>query len=114
MVCIMLPVGKVLADDPTGNAEQGESVYRTYCLNGHGVKDWGDGPVAVSLRPRPADLISKMLQKKTEKEFLKNICEGKSETTISGPIATSSTRSAPRSLSLGILNEIHAAAAAFR
>ncbi|MGB5055153.1 MAG: cytochrome c, partial [Nitrospirales bacterium] len=59
-----------------------ESVDRTYCLNCHGAKCLGNGPVADSLTPRLADLTSEMLQKKTEEEFLKIIREGKSETTM--------------------------------
>ncbi len=82
MLCIMLSGEMVWADDPTGNAEQGESVYRTYCLNCHGAKGRGDGPVADSLTPKPADLASETVQKKSEKELLTIIRDGKSGTSM--------------------------------
>jgi mono/diheme cytochrome c family protein len=65
-----------------GNAEIGESVYRTNCFNCHGAKGRGDGPVADSLTPRPADLTSEIVQKKTEKELLTIIREGKPGTSM--------------------------------
>jgi hypothetical protein len=68
MVCIRLSWGLVLTDDPTGKAEQGKSAYRTYgyYLNGNGAKGRGDGPMADSLKPRPAALASETVQKKSE------------------------------------------------
>ncbi|MDH3504635.1 MAG: cytochrome c [Nitrospirota bacterium] len=77
VVIAMLSGGAVLADGPKGNAESGERVYRNNCLNCHGAKGQGDGPVADSLTPRPADLTSEMVQKKPEKELLRIILEGK-------------------------------------
>lgn len=82
MICTMLSGGMVLADGPTGNAEEGETVYRTYCLNCHGAKGRGDGPVADSLTPRPADLTSEKVQKKPEKDLLTIIRDGKSGTSM--------------------------------
>ena len=88
VVFAMLHGGVVLADGPTdnafptGNAGEGESVYRTNCLNCHGAKGQGDGPVADSLTPRPADLTSEMVQKKSEKELLTIIRDGKPGTSM--------------------------------
>lgn len=82
MMVTMLSGGVVLADGPTGNVESGERVYRTNCLNCHGTKGQGDGPVADSLTPRPADLTSEMVQKKSEKELLTIIREGKPGTSM--------------------------------
>ena len=88
VVFAMLHGGVVLADgptdnaDPTGNAERGASVYRTNCLNCHGTKGQGDGPVADSLTPRPADLTTEMVQKKSEKELLTIIRDGKPGTSM--------------------------------
>jgi mono/diheme cytochrome c family protein len=78
----MLSGGVVWGDGPTGNAGEGESVYRTNCLNCHGAKGQGDGPVADSLTPRPADLTSEMVQKKSEKELLTIIRDGKPGTSM--------------------------------
>lgn len=82
VVLAMLSGGVVLADGPTGNAESGEGIYRTNCLNCHGATGQGDGPVADSLTPRPADLTADMVQKKPEKELLKIIREGKPGTSM--------------------------------
>lgn len=82
MMVAKLSGGVVWADGPIGNPEMGESVYRTYCFNCHGAKSRGDGPVADSLTPRPADLTSEMVQKKTEEELLHIIREGKSGTSM--------------------------------
>jgi mono/diheme cytochrome c family protein len=78
----MLSGGVVVADGPTGNLESGERVYRTNCLNCHGAKGQGDGPVAGSLTPRPADLTTEMVQKKSGKELLTIIREGKPGTSM--------------------------------
>ena len=82
VVFAMLYGGVVWADGITGNADRGESVYRTHCSNCHGSKGQGDGPVADSLTPRPADLTSEMVRKKPEKELLIIIREGKPGTSM--------------------------------
>lgn len=66
-------------------AGQGKNVYRTYgyCLNGHGTKGRGDGPMADSLTPRPAEPASETMQKKSEKELLTTIRDGNSGTSMS-------------------------------
>ena len=88
VVVALLHGGVVLADgptgnsDPPGNAERGEGVYRTNCLNCHGANGRGDGPVADSLTPRPADLTTEMVQKKSEKELFTIIRDGKPGTSM--------------------------------
>ena len=82
LMMVLWSGGVLRADDPIGNAEIGESVYRTNCFNCHGAKGRGDGPVADSFTPRPADLTSEMVQKKTEEELLKIIREGKPGTSM--------------------------------
>lgn len=82
VVFALLHGGMALADGPTGNAERGEGVYRTNCLNCHGAKGQGDGPVADSLTPRPADLTAEMVQKKSEKELFTIIRDGKPGTSM--------------------------------
>lgn len=72
----------VYADGLTGNAEMGADVYRTHCVNCHGTRGWGDGPVAEFLTPRPADLTTGMVQRKSEKELLEIIREGKPGTSM--------------------------------
>jgi len=82
IVLTMWSWGVVLAEDPRGITMRGESVYRNHCLNCHGAKGQGDGPVADSLTPRPADLTTEIVQKKSEKELLKIIREGKPGTSM--------------------------------
>jgi mono/diheme cytochrome c family protein len=74
--------GVVLADVATGNAEKGEKVYRTHCLNCHGSRGKGDGPVADQLTPRPADLTSETVQQKSEKDLLTIVREGRPGTSM--------------------------------
>lgn len=81
-VFVILNGGVVLADVATGNAEKGEAVYRTNCLNCHGAQGRGDGPVADQLTPRPADLTSEKVQQKSEKDLLRIVREGKPGTSM--------------------------------
>ena len=37
-----------------GDAQQGATIYATYCASCHGPKGEGDGPLAASLDPKPA------------------------------------------------------------
>lgn len=82
MVMAMVFGEMVWADGLMGNAENGERVYRTNCLNYHGATGRGDGPVAESLTPRPADFTTETVQKKPERELLKIIREGKPGTSM--------------------------------
>ncbi len=74
--------GNLRAEGLTGHAEKGEDVYRMHCLNCHGARGRGDGPVAEFLTPRPADLTTEIVQKKPEKELLQIIREGKPGTSM--------------------------------
>jgi mono/diheme cytochrome c family protein len=74
--------GNLCAEDLTGHAGKGEEIYRLYCLNCHGARGRGDGPVAESLTPRPADLTTVIVQKKSEKDLLQIIREGKPGTSM--------------------------------
>lgn len=62
--------------------EAGEQVYRSYCLNCHGSKGKGNGPVAESLTPPPADLTGATTQNKQDKELLQTIKNGKAGTSM--------------------------------
>lgn len=62
--------------DTTGSAEAGETVYRSNCLNCHGSKGKGDGPIAASLTPPPADLSNPKVQDKEDEALLNIIQNG--------------------------------------
>jgi mono/diheme cytochrome c family protein len=53
------PAAPAAADVPSGNlrgnADAGEKLYATYCASCHGPKGHGDGPVAQTLNPKPAN-----------------------------------------------------------
>ena len=58
------------AESPRGAAQGGTSVegqdtFREYCAACHGVSGKGDGPVAVILKKRPADLTTIKKRKRT-------------------------------------------------
>jgi mono/diheme cytochrome c family protein len=54
--------GAVMASAPAGaqtpplSAASGDYLFRTYCASCHGASARGDGPLADSMRTRPADL----------------------------------------------------------
>jgi len=50
-----------------GNIEKGKEKYDRNCASCHGLYGKGDGPVAVSLRPRPRDL--------TDQEYVKGLSD---------------------------------------
>jgi mono/diheme cytochrome c family protein len=54
----------------------GEQVYRRHCQVCHGVAGAGDGPAAMTLRPRPADLRVHMAAGHTDGQLYFWITEG--------------------------------------
>ncbi len=48
----------LLAQEPPKTEVAGASVFRTYCAACHGTEGKGDGPIAASLRKKPADLTT--------------------------------------------------------
>jgi len=50
-----------------GNIEKGKEIYNRNCASCHGLYGKGDGPAAVSLRPRPRDL--------TDQEYVKGLSD---------------------------------------
>ncbi len=64
------------------SADAGEQVYRSNCINCHGSKGKGDGPIAASLTPRPADLTNSIIQNKDDETLLQVIQNGKAGTSM--------------------------------
>ena len=63
-----------------GNLGKGKSVYTRFCMNCHGTKGHGDGPVGQMLIPPAADLTS--LGEKSDKEILSTIRNGRPGTAM--------------------------------
>jgi nucleotide-binding universal stress UspA family protein len=53
---LMLPVAAAAQDAPTKQTTPGDEVFRTYCATCHGTSARGDGPLAPSMRKKPANL----------------------------------------------------------
>jgi len=64
-----------LADDKTAAAD-GKKLYMSNCSACHGNKGKGDGPAAASLKPKPADHTSALVQSETDGSLFWKITEG--------------------------------------
>ena len=62
--------------------DAGEEVYRSNCINCHGSKGKGDGPIASSLNPPPANLTNPTTQNKEDEALLQAIQDGKTGTSM--------------------------------
>lgn len=49
------PAASAPSGNLRGNAEAGKALYQQYCATCHGASGHGDGPVAATLNPRPAN-----------------------------------------------------------
>lgn len=63
-----------------GNIGKGEAVYQKYCLNCHGMKGKGEGPMGQVLVPPPSDLT--VAGKKSDKDLLQVIQNGRPGTAM--------------------------------
>ena len=57
---------------------QGKGIFQEQCFTCHGNYGKGDGPVAVSLNPKPADLTSSKVQSQSDGAIFWEITNGKS------------------------------------
>lgn len=67
-------LGSVLA---AGDAAKGKLIYEKHCVICHGPLGRGDGPTGKVLIPPATDFTSAMSKKKSEKELLATIRDGK-------------------------------------
>jgi mono/diheme cytochrome c family protein len=58
-------------------ADSGEQLYRVNCLHCHGPRGEGNGPVAAYLKERPANLLSRAVQEKSQAELYDIVTNGK-------------------------------------
>lgn len=68
--------------------DQGREIYQSHCLECHGVKGHGDGPRAVTLAPRPGNLVSAATTSRTDDELFAVITNGVPRTSMEGWEAT--------------------------
>src|SRR5215831_10254435 len=59
--------------------ERGRIIYEQRCLDCHGSEGRGDGRKALSLSPRPGNLISAATSAKSDEDLLKIIANGRTE-----------------------------------
>jgi mono/diheme cytochrome c family protein len=66
----------------SGNPDRGYDTYTKFCMVCHGSNGKGDGPVAQSLTPPPANLSAKGVQSKTDVVLLSTIQKGRPGTAM--------------------------------
>jgi len=67
-----------------GNLEQGRATYERHCADCHGSEGRGDGKLAISLSPRPGNLISAHTSAKSDRDLLNIIANGRPRTAMAG------------------------------
>ncbi|MDP9131939.1 MAG: cytochrome c [Nitrospirota bacterium] len=80
---IMSLIGLSFATPPAPSMlEQGRAIYEQRCLDCHGPESRGDGTRAISLSPRPGNLISAHTSAKSDQDLLKVIANGRPRTAM--------------------------------
>ena len=71
---------------PIANMEldHGRTIYERHCAECHGPEGRGDGRQAITLSPRPGNLISAQTSAKSDQDLLKIIAKGKPRTAMAG------------------------------
>jgi mono/diheme cytochrome c family protein len=67
--------------DQPGSA-RGRVIYEQRCLDCHGPEGRGDGSKALSLSPRPGNLVSAATSAKSDQDLLKIIANGRPRTAM--------------------------------
>ncbi len=71
---------KIIFDEipaETPSLTRGREIYQTTCSGCHGLAGWGDGPLAVALKPRPANLADSVaLSGSSPLDFYRRITVG--------------------------------------
>jgi mono/diheme cytochrome c family protein len=76
-------IGPSFATPPApATVEQGRVIYEQRCLDCHGPEGRGDGTRAISLSPRPGNLVSAHTSAKSDQELLKIIANGRPHTAM--------------------------------
>jgi mono/diheme cytochrome c family protein len=83
--CLISLIGTSLATPPPiAEQDQGRAIYERHCADCHGPEGRGDGKQAISLSPRPGNLVSAQTSAKSDQELLKIIANGKPRTAMTG------------------------------
>lgn len=69
---------------PSTVLEQGQAIYERHCADCHGPEGRGDGKQAISLSPRPGNLVSAQTSAKSDQELLRVIGNGRPRTAMTG------------------------------
>jgi mono/diheme cytochrome c family protein len=78
-------IGSSLATSlPPIALEEGQAIYELHCAGCHGPEGRGDGIQAISLSPRPGNLISAQTSAKSDQDLLKIIANGRPRTAMAG------------------------------
>jgi mono/diheme cytochrome c family protein len=72
------------APEAPTDLEQGRTIYERHCADCHGPEGRGDGRLAISLSPRPGNLVSAQTSAKSDQELLKIIAKGRPRTAMGG------------------------------
>ncbi len=83
MVAVLSSASPVTTPVP-GQLDQGRVLYDRHCAECHGPEGRGDGKQALSLSPRPGNLISAQTSAKPDRELLKIIANGRPHTAMEG------------------------------
>ena len=67
---------------PSSQLVEGQVIYERLCADCHGPEGRGDGKSAISLSPRPGNLISAQTSAKPDQDLLKIIANGKRRTAM--------------------------------
>lgn len=77
-------IGSSLATPLLPALEEGRAIYERHCAGCHGPEGRGDGKQAISLSPRPGNLVSAQTSAKSDQDLLKIIANGRPRTAMTG------------------------------
>lgn len=63
--------------DDKSSIEKGKKIFNNLCWSCHGKDGKGTGPASSSLKPKPADFTSDIIQKQVDGELFYKISEGR-------------------------------------
>jgi mono/diheme cytochrome c family protein len=83
LTCVIGLIARAAAA-PIANLEpdRGRTIYERHCADCHGPEGRGDGRQAITLSPRPGNLISAQTSAKSDQELLRIIAKGKPRTAM--------------------------------